>query len=182
MFVYCYGYLQHSIQLRSQLTVVKSIYMRDICIRCSYRRTLSVSSQPIPLWLSCIETRACQQERDFHKSTNSKLLALETNGDVLKLGTFVTASSLLCYLVLLQVFQLSEQTAGLVTTGLLSLFGMGIWTLSYFVRVANKEMTYVQQLREYEDKVLQKRLDELSETELQTLIDELKEKPSNISK
>jgi len=127
-----------------------------------------------PSCLNKLDLRASQQKKD---SKNSKLFAFETNGDVLKFGVLVSSSCLFCYWLLLQVFRVSEQTAGLVTTGLLTVFGMGLWTFSYFSRVANKEMTYVQQLREYEDKVLQRRLDELSETELQALLDELQEKP-----
>ncbi|EME29708.1 hypothetical protein Gasu2_23180 [Galdieria sulphuraria] len=181
MLFYCYGYL-HPIQLRPQgQRCVKSIYTRYSCIPCFHRRGLR-TSQLNRLGFNSIEILASHQEKDPEKSTSSKFFALETNGDVLKLGAVVTGCSFLCYLLLQHVFQLSEQTAGLVTTGLLSVFGMGIWTLSYFARVANKEMTYVQQLKDYEDKVLQKRLDELSETELQSLLDELKEKPPGITK
>lgn len=39
--------------------------------------------------------------------------------------------------------------------------GIIFWTFSYVFRVANKDMTYVKQLKEYEDAVLRKRLEEL---------------------
>lgn len=153
------------------LTLSKCYSWKKCCLRCTFGAT-----QPVRLQLNALEFRASLEEKDT-KSTKSKLFALETNGDVLKLGAFVTSGSILCYLLLLQVFRLSEQSAGLATTGLLSLFGMGLWIGSYFSRVVNKEMTYAQQLRDYEDQVLQRRLDELSEAELEALLEEIENKP-----
>lgn len=43
------------------------------------------------------------------------------------------------------------------------------WTATYLTRVVGKNMTYDQQLRDYEDAVLQKRLDEMSPEELAAL-------------
>ena len=43
------------------------------------------------------------------------------------------------------------------------------WTGSYIFRVATKQMTYTQQLKDYEDAVLQKRLEELTPEELAKL-------------
>ena len=40
------------------------------------------------------------------------------------------------------------------------------WSFSYVFRVATKKMTYTQQLKDYEEAVLQKRLDELTPEEL----------------
>jgi hypothetical protein len=50
--------------------------------------------------------------------------------------------------------------------------GIIFWTFSYVFRVANKDMTYVKQLKEYEDAVLRKRLEEL-----EVLMDLLTEVP-----
>lgn len=47
---------------------------------------------------------------------------------------------------------------------------------SYVARVANKDMTYVKQLKDYEDAVMQKRLEELPEAELEKMMDELDKK------
>ena len=44
---------------------------------------------------------------------------------------------------------------------------------SYVFRVANKDMTYAQQLREYENAVIQKRFEELSEDEVDALMGEI---------
>jgi phosphotransferase system glucose/maltose/N-acetylglucosamine-specific IIC component len=43
------------------------------------------------------------------------------------------------------------------------------WTFSYVFRVATKKMTYTQQLKDYEEAVLQKRLEELTPEQLATL-------------
>lgn len=47
------------------------------------------------------------------------------------------------------------------------------WTGSYVFRVANKDMTYAQQLRDYENAVIQKRFEELSEEEVDALMGEI---------
>ncbi|XP_014515320.1 uncharacterized protein LOC106773143 [Vigna radiata var. radiata] len=49
------------------------------------------------------------------------------------------------------------------------------WILTYVFRVSNKEMTYAQQLRDYESKVMEKRLESLTEAELQALLEEVEE-------
>ena len=48
-------------------------------------------------------------------------------------------------------------------------FGLLGWTASYLFRVATKKMTYYQQIEDYEDAVLQKRLDEMNPEELARL-------------
>ena len=53
------------------------------------------------------------------------------------------------------------------------------WSLTYLFRVLTKNMTYNQQLKDYEDAVLQKRLEEMSPEELAKLQEEVaKEKQS----
>ncbi|MCL7044300.1 hypothetical protein MKW94_001379 [Papaver nudicaule] len=49
------------------------------------------------------------------------------------------------------------------------------WVSTYIFRVGNKEMTYVQQLRDYEDKVMEKRVEGLTEAELQVLLEQVEE-------
>ncbi len=51
--------------------------------------------------------------------------------------------------------------------------GTVVWTGSYVFRVANKDMTYAQQLRDYENAVIQKRFEELSEEEVDALMGEI---------
>lgn len=47
------------------------------------------------------------------------------------------------------------------------------WTLSYVLRVATKDTTYAQQLKDYETAVLEKRLEELDESEIEALMAEV---------
>eukprot|EP00740_Mantoniella_antarctica_P017955 CAMPEP_0198696106 /NCGR_PEP_ID=MMETSP1468-20131203/299853_1 /TAXON_ID=1461545 /ORGANISM="Mantoniella sp, Strain CCMP1436" /LENGTH=203 /DNA_ID=CAMNT_0044452171 /DNA_START=31 /DNA_END=642 /DNA_ORIENTATION=+ len=47
------------------------------------------------------------------------------------------------------------------------------WVGSYIGRVANKDMTYVKQLKDYEDAVMAKRLEELPEAELEKMMEEI---------
>ncbi|XP_038979982.1 uncharacterized protein LOC103709114 [Phoenix dactylifera] len=49
------------------------------------------------------------------------------------------------------------------------------WISTYLFRVSNKEMTYARQLRDYENKVMQKRLDSLTEAELEALLKQVEE-------
>ncbi|KAK7358117.1 hypothetical protein VNO77_00038 [Canavalia gladiata] len=59
---------------------------------------------------------------------------------------------------------------------LLLVLGLTIgWISTYVFRVSNKEMTYAQQLRDYEKKVMQKRLESLTEAELEALLQEVEE-------
>ena len=51
--------------------------------------------------------------------------------------------------------------------------GTVLWTGSYVFRVANKDMTYAQQLRDYENAVIQKRFEELSGEEVDALMGEI---------
>lgn len=44
------------------------------------------------------------------------------------------------------------------------------WIGSYIFRVANKDMTYVKQLQNYEEEVMQKRLEEMPENEREKLL------------
>ncbi|CAN6443257.1 unnamed protein product [Victoria cruziana] len=55
------------------------------------------------------------------------------------------------------------------------------WISTYMFRVSNKEMTYAQQLRDYENKVMQKRLEGLSEAELEELIAQVEEEKQQLS-
>jgi len=55
------------------------------------------------------------------------------------------------------------------------------WSFSYVFRVATKKMTYTQQLREYEEAVLQKRLDELTPEQLAQLQAEIEQERTESS-
>ncbi|CAN1180241.1 hypothetical protein LINPERHAP2_LOCUS34667 [Linum perenne] len=55
------------------------------------------------------------------------------------------------------------------------------WIYSYIFRVSNKEMTYAQQLRDYEYKVMEKRFESLTEAEIAALMEQVEEEKRRIS-
>lgn len=54
------------------------------------------------------------------------------------------------------------------------------WISTYVFRVSTKEMTYAKQLRDYESKVIQKRLEELPEAELESLLAQVEEEKQQL--
>ena len=90
------------------------------------------------------------------------------------LGVFIAAG--LVY-VALQVFGLDGINAGIWTQTALVVLLVG-WSLTYLFRVGSKNMTYNQQLKDYEDAVLQKRLEEMSPEELAKLQEEIEREKS----
>ena len=53
------------------------------------------------------------------------------------------------------------------------LLSMLAWASTYLFRVVKKDMTYAKQLRDYENAVLKKRLDELADDEITALMEEI---------
>ncbi|KAF0919674.1 hypothetical protein E2562_030925 [Oryza meyeriana var. granulata] len=65
---------------------------------------------------------------------------------------------------------------------LIIVLGMTVgWISTYMFRVANKDMTYAQQLRDYEKQVMEKRLESLSEAELQVLLEQVEEEKQRLT-
>ena len=86
-------------------------------------------------------------------------------------GVFVAGG--VAYL-LLELIGFDSLTAGIWSQVLL-VAGLVGWTLTYLFRVLSKDMTYNQQLKDYEDAVLQKRLEEMSPEELAKLQAEIEQ-------
>jgi hypothetical protein len=62
-----------------------------------------------------------------------------------------------------------------------AIFVLGLtlaWTASYVFRVAKKDMTYVKQLKDYEEAVMKKRLEEMPEAEVSALLSEMEDRSS----
>ena len=87
----------------------------------------------------------------------------------LSLGIFVVAG--LVYLAL-QLFGLDGINAGIWTQTALVVVLIG-WSASYVFRVGTNNMTYNQQLKDYEEAVMLKRLEEMSPEELAQLQQEI---------
>jgi len=80
----------------------------------------------------------------------------------------------------LEAFGMDSIQAGNVVQIIFVAVLMLAWTFTYVFRVGNKEMTYVQQLKDYEDAVMKKRLDEMPETELEAMLAEIEEEKLRI--
>jgi hypothetical protein len=93
--------------------------------------------------------------------------------DALGIGFGVFVAGGIVYL-LFQFVGLDTINAG-IWTQLLLVVGLVGWTSTYLFRVVTRNMTYHQQLQDYEDAVLQKRLDEMSPEELAQLQAELEQ-------
>ncbi len=97
--------------------------------------------------------------------------------DVLGIGFGVFVAGGLAYL-LLQGTGLDSTTAGIWTQVLL-VGGLLGWVATYGLRAITQTMTYNQQLKDYENAVLHKRLDELTTEELATLQAEIEAEKSS---
>lgn len=80
---------------------------------------------------------------------------------------------------LLQFAGLDSQKAGIWAQAALVVVVVG-WLSTYLFRVGGKNMTYHQQVREYEDAVLQKRLEEMSPEEIAKLQAEIETESSEV--
>jgi Protein of unknown function (DUF3007) len=93
--------------------------------------------------------------------------------DALGIGLSVFVAAGLVYLAL-QLVGIDGIQAGIWTQTLL-VIGLIGWSLTYLVRVGTKNMTYNQQLKNYEEEVMQKRLEEMSREELAQLQQEIEQ-------
>lgn len=100
--------------------------------------------------------------------------------DVIGIGLGIFIAGGLAYLVL-QAAGLESMDAGIWSQVLLVVVLIG-WLLTYLLRAVTQNMTYNQQLKDYEDAVLQKRLEELTPEELAKLQAEVEEEKSRQQK
>ncbi|HEY9672966.1 MAG TPA: DUF3007 family protein [Waterburya sp.] len=93
--------------------------------------------------------------------------------DAIGIAIGVFAAGGVVYL-LLQVAGLDGLEAGIWSQALL-VAGLIGWLLTYLFRAVTQNMTYNQQLKDYEDAVLQKRLEEMTPEELEKLQAEIEQ-------
>lgn len=91
--------------------------------------------------------------------------------DALGIGLAVFVAAGLVY-VALQLFGVNSINAGIWTQTAL-VIGLIGWSLTYLLRVGTKNMTYNQQLKDYEEAVMLKRLEEMSPEEVAQLQSEV---------
>jgi hypothetical protein len=93
--------------------------------------------------------------------------------DVIGIGIGVFAAGGIIY-VILKLAGLDDLNAG-IWSQVIFLGGLIGWVATYLTRVLTKNMTYNQQLEEYEDAVLRRRLEEMSPEELEALQTEVEQ-------
>ncbi len=87
--------------------------------------------------------------------------------DIFGVGIGIFIAGGVIYL-LLQQLGLDGLSAGIWSQALL-VGGLVGWLLTYLFRVSNKNMTYSQQIEDYKEAILQKRLEEMTPEELAKL-------------
>jgi len=100
-------------------------------------------------------------------------LDIGTKGGIVFYSIAGIVAPFIAYSYMVDVLDLGVVLAGNVILVLYVGLGMVVWTGSYIFRVANKDMTYAQQLKDYENAVIQKRFEELSEEEVDALMGEI---------
>ena len=101
--------------------------------------------------------------------------------DAIGISIGIFAAGGILYFVL-QVVGVDSTNAGIWTQAVL-VGGLFIWLLTYLFRVANTDMTYNKQLKDYEEAVLQKRLEKMTPEDLAQLQAEVEqEKADNTNK
>lgn len=96
--------------------------------------------------------------------------------DVIGIGIGLLAAGGLAFVVF-RLIGADPANAGIWTQALL-VAGLIGWLATYVLRAVSGNMTYHQQRREYDDAVLQKRLDELTSEELAQLQAEIEQEKS----
>lgn len=97
--------------------------------------------------------------------------------DVIAIGVLVFLTGGAVYLIL-QWAGLNSVDAGIWSQTVL-VGGLFIWLLTYLFRVGSRNMTYNQQLKNYEDAVFQKRLEEMTPEEIAQLQAEVEAEKNN---
>ena len=98
-----------------------------------------------------------------------------TRKDVMLLGGGLTGAGFASYYGLQSFAGIDAVKAGNAVQLTFVLGLTLVWVASYVLRVFNKDMTYVKQLKDYEDAVMQKRLEEMPEAELTKMMQQLKD-------
>jgi hypothetical protein len=96
-----------------------------------------------------------------------------TKGGVVVLSILLFLLPILLYQIATGPMGLDEVTVGRNIGVGFSVVTMLLWGSTYIFRVATKDMTYAKQLKDYEDAVIAKRLEELDEDEMMALVEDI---------
>ncbi|XP_073005646.1 uncharacterized protein [Typha latifolia] len=133
-------------------------------------------------WITRCSGSSSSQDsaEDSKSSTEEKVPFGYTRKDVLLIGLGVTLLGV-GLKTGLEFAGVDPLKAGNVVQ-LVMVLGLTIgWISTYIFRVSNKDMTYAQQLRDYENKVMEKRLESLTEAELQVLLEQVEEEKGRLA-
>ena len=101
------------------------------------------------------------------------LLDPGTKGGALFLSLILFIIPLVGYQIVTEVFGVDGIEAGKWIGVGFTVFTTVLWVSTYIFRVATKDMTYAKQLKDYENAVIAKRLEELDEDEIQALVEDI---------
>mmetsp|Transcript_7705 Transcript_7705/g.11015 ORF Transcript_7705/g.11015 Transcript_7705/m.11015 type:complete len:183 (-) Transcript_7705:168-716(-) len=107
------------------------------------------------------------------KSNLPMLLDPGTKGGALFLSLVLFIVPIVVYQVVINVFGFDPIDAGKWIGVGFTFFTTVLWVSTYIFRVATKDMTYAKQLKDYENAVIAKRLEELDEDEIQALVEDI---------
>jgi hypothetical protein len=129
------------------------------------RRALAAASSATALRMTASEEKS--------KSSLPVFLDPGTKGGVVVLSVILFVLPLIAYNVATGPFGLDEIEVGRDIGVGFSVVTMLLWGSTYIFRVATKDMTYARQLKDYEDAVIAKRLEELDDDEVQALVEDI---------
>ena len=112
-------------------------------------------------------------EQNESRSNLPVFLDPGTKGGAVVLSIILFIIPIVIYQVATGVFGVDEIEAGRDIGVGFSVITMLLWGSTYIFRVATKDMTYAKQLKDYEDAVIAKRLEELDEDEMQALVEDI---------
>jgi len=101
------------------------------------------------------------------------LLDPGTKGGALFLSLVLFILPIIGYEIVTLGFGFDEIEAGRWIGVGFTLVTLVLWVSTYIFRVATKDMTYAKQLKDYENAVIAKRLEELDEDEVQALVEDI---------
>ncbi|KAL7452549.1 hypothetical protein ACHAWC_004276 [Mediolabrus comicus] len=146
---------------------------------CSARQSLSpftaapfTNRRPSPSYSSSSALNMSEQN-ESQKSNLPVFLDPGTKGGAVVLSLILFVIPIVIYQVATGVFGVDEIEAGRDIGVGFSVVTMLLWGSTYIFRVATKDMTYAKQLKDYEDAVIAKRLEELDEDEVQALVEDI---------
>jgi len=112
-------------------------------------------------------------DNEAAKSSLPMLLDPGTKGGALFLSFLLFLVPIVGYEIVTIGFGIDPLEAGKWIGVVFTLVICFAWVGSYVFRVATKDMTYAKQLKDYENAVIAKRLEELDEDEVQALIEDI---------